>query len=129
MVETIEGLQAVTVHISDVDRARKFYGEVLGFKEVAFNKEFSRLSYAIPGSPTFLNMHVMGPNEGGRPPGTVSGVVFTHHDPAALAADLRGRGVTITENPEKVQFANLTFVRTVFADPDGNEFIVRSPPS
>jgi catechol 2,3-dioxygenase-like lactoylglutathione lyase family enzyme len=36
MTEAIEGMEAVSVHIRDIERARKFYSEVLGLKEVSF---------------------------------------------------------------------------------------------
>jgi len=129
MVEVIESLGAVSVHIRDIKRARQFYREVLGLKEVSYSEEFSRAAFALPGTSTLLTMHVQGPGEGGREPGTVSGVVFWHHDPFAALEEIRRRGGTITDEPHTVDRPGVvTYTLGVFADPDGNEFVVRAPP-
>jgi predicted enzyme related to lactoylglutathione lyase len=128
MVDTapiIAGLTAVTVHITDVARARKFYVDVLGLKEVAFDADRQRLVYALPGTTTILSMHVMSdPREAGREPGTVSGIMFGHPDPAAALIELRRRGGTVVTEATKLPSG---LVRGVFADPDGNEFVIASP--
>jgi predicted enzyme related to lactoylglutathione lyase len=127
MDELIEGVEAVTIHIRDVRRAREFYGQVLGLREIAYSEELSRAVFALPGTSTALVMHVRGATEGGREPGTVTGVILSHHDPAAALAEIRRRGGTVTEEPATVERGGVTFVRGAFADPDGNEFLLRSP--
>jgi len=96
MTEIVTGLHAVTLHVRDIEKARTFYKDVLGLKEISFNEKANRAVYALPGSSTILTMHIMAPGEEGREPGTVSGVVFSHADPAAAVAELRRRGGTIT---------------------------------
>lgn len=128
MTETIEGMEAVTVHVRDIHTARKFYRDVLGLKEIQFDEKASRAVFAIPGSNVVLRMHVQGQGEGGRDPGTVSGIVFSHHDPVAACAEIRRRGGTITDEPHIITPPGFTVTMAVFADPDGNEFILRSPP-
>jgi catechol 2,3-dioxygenase-like lactoylglutathione lyase family enzyme len=125
MTEVIEGMEAVTVHIRDVERARKFYSEVLGLEEVSFIPAASRAAYAIPGSTTLLTMHVQGEGEGGREPGTVSGIVFSHRDPNAACAEIRKRGGSIVDEPRTYQNPLGTVTIAVFADPDGNQFVLR----
>lgn len=125
MVEVIEGMEAVTVHIRDIQKARKFYSEVLGLKEVSFLPNAPRAAFAIPGTSTLLTMHIMGEGENGREPGTVSGVVFSHHDPAAACAEIRRRGGTIVDEPRTFAAAVGTVTLGVFADPDGNQFVLR----
>ncbi len=125
MTAIIEGMEAVTVHITDVERARKFYRDVLGLIEVDFNPQASRLAYAIPGTTTLLTMHITTPDEGGRDPGTVSGIVFSNPDPRAAIEEIRRRGGTIVNEAKTAQSPIGTVVRAVFADPDGNEFILR----
>jgi predicted enzyme related to lactoylglutathione lyase len=121
----LESLTAVSVHITDVAKARKFYGEILGLKEVAFNAERQRLVYEIPKSSTVLTMHVASdPREGGREPGTVSGIIFNHPDPAAALAEIQRRGGTVVAPAMKMPWG---LVRGVFADLDGNEFVLSSP--
>jgi predicted enzyme related to lactoylglutathione lyase len=118
----IQGLSAVTVHITDVARARRFYGEVLGLEEKEFQPERQRLVYALPGTSTLLTMHVMtDPREEGRPAGTVSGIVFSHSDPAAALNQIHQGGGTVVAEAMKMPWG---LVRGVFADPDGNEFIL-----
>ena len=125
MSEVIEGLEAVTVHIRDIQAARKFYGEVLGLKEVSFLPAASRAAFAIPGTSTLLTMHVQGDGEGGREPGTVSGLVFSHRDPVAACGEIRRRGGSIVDEPHSFPTAMGTVTLGVFADPDGNQFVLR----
>ena len=129
MVAAVEGLEAVTVHVRDIHKARKFYGDVLGLKELQFDGTAGRAVFAIPGSTTTLRMHVYDPEEGGREPGTVSGVVFSHHDPAVACAEIARRGGTITDAPHTIRPPGFTATLSVIADPDGNEFVLRSPPT
>jgi catechol 2,3-dioxygenase-like lactoylglutathione lyase family enzyme len=127
MSSPIEGMRAVTVHVRDIVKARAFYSDVLGLKEVSFSEPGGRAVFQIPGMSAILTLHVPLPDEGGREPGTVSGIVFLHHDPVAAAAEIKRRGGTITVEPKVVQRPGLTFTQCVFADPDGNEFILRGP--
>jgi catechol 2,3-dioxygenase-like lactoylglutathione lyase family enzyme len=124
MSDVIDGLHAVTIHISDIQRARKFYRDVLGLSEVAFVEKLNRAVYALPGTSTLLTMHPQAPGEEGRSPGTVSGVVFFHRDPVAACGLIQKRGGTITVEPSLVEMPGAKFTRAVFADPDGNEFIL-----
>ncbi len=125
MTEAIEGMEAVSVHIRDIERARKFYSEVLGLKEVSFLPAASRAAFAIPGTTTLLTMHIMGEGEGGREPGTVSGVVFSHHDPKSACEEIRKRGGSIVDEPVTLETPLGTQTRGAFADPDGNQFVIR----
>ncbi len=125
MVDVIEGMEAVTVHIRDIERARKFYSDVLGLREVSFLPKASRAAFALPGTSTLLTMHPLGEGEGGREPGTVSGIVFSHRDPVSACAEIRRRGGTIVDEPETFPTALGTVTLGVFADPDGNQFVIR----
>jgi catechol 2,3-dioxygenase-like lactoylglutathione lyase family enzyme len=125
VAEVIEGLEAVTVHIRDIERARKFYREVLGLQEVSFHPKASRAAFAIPGTTALLTMHPQGPDEGGREPGTVSGIVFSHRDPVAACDEIRRRGGAIVDEPHTFEAAMGTVTLGVFADPDGNQFVLR----
>jgi predicted enzyme related to lactoylglutathione lyase len=124
MSEVITGLHAVTIHIRDVQKARTFYSKVLGLKELAFDEKANRAVFALPGTPTLLTMHIQTAGEEGRDPGTVSGIVFRHPDPAAASEEIKRRGGTVTVEPKLIEFAGVKFVRAVIADPDGNEFVL-----
>jgi len=125
MSDVIQGMEAVTVHIRDIGRARRFYSEVLGLKEVSFIPRASRAAFAIPGTTTLLTMHILGEGEGGREPGTVSGIVFSHADPKGACAEIRRRGGTIVDEPETFPTVLGMVTLGVFADPDGNQFVLR----
>ena len=124
MGEIVSGLHSVTVHIRDVEKARTFYRDVLGLQELMFDDRANRIVFALPGTTTLLTMHVQGPGEGGREPGTVSGVVFRCAEPASACREIVRRGGTVTVEPKEIESAIGSFVRAVIADPDGNEFVL-----
>jgi predicted enzyme related to lactoylglutathione lyase len=124
MVDPVEGLSAVTVHVRDIQVARTFYRDVLGLHEAGFTEQTGRAVFSFPGNPVAFAMHVMRPGENGREPGTVSGIVFAHHDPRAAVEEIRRRGGTITMEPTEVPGPGGVIVRAAVADPDGNEFLI-----
>ena len=124
MTEVITGLSAVTIHIRDVQKARTFYRDVLGLRELKFDERASRAVFALPGTSTILTMHIQAPGEEGRDPGTVSGVIFSHPDPAAACEEIKRRGGSVTVEPRLIEMPGAKFVRAVIADPDGNEFVI-----
>jgi predicted enzyme related to lactoylglutathione lyase len=125
MSDVIEGMEAVTIHVRDIERSRRFYSEVLRLTETSFMSSASRAAFAIPGTTTLLTMHIMGEGEGGREPGTVSGIVFSHHDPKAACEEIRRRGGSIVDEPTVFDTPLGRQTRGVFADPDGNQFVIR----
>ncbi len=125
MTAIVEGLGSITVHVRDLPKSREFYRDVLGLREIAFQEDRGRLVFALPGVSTVLAMHVQGPGEGGREPGTVTGVVLTSSDVTAACAEFRRRGGTVTMEPVLVPGFGIT--RAVLADPDGNEFVLATP--
>ena len=124
MSDIITGLHAVTLHIRDPNKARLFYRDVLGLKELLFDEKSGRIVFALPDTSALLTMHIMRPGEGGREPGTVTGVVFRNPDPAAACREIARRGGTITMEPSPFETPLGTFERAAFADPDGNEFLI-----
>jgi predicted enzyme related to lactoylglutathione lyase len=128
MTEVITGLRMVTVHIRDIQKAREFYTDVLGLRELKFDEKASRSEFALPGTSTTLLMHIQAPGEQGRDPGTVSGIVFSHPDPAAACEEIKRRGGSVTMEPMVVEVPGAKFVRAAIADPDGNEFLISSRP-
>jgi predicted enzyme related to lactoylglutathione lyase len=124
MDEVITGLHSVTVHIRDIQNARTFYRDVLGLRELSFDEKASRAVFALPGTSTILSMHIQAPGEEGRDPGTVSGIIFDHPDPAAACEEIKRRGGSVTVEPKEIVMPGAKFVRAVIADPDGNEFVI-----
>ena len=52
MTEPITGLHSVTLHIRDIQKARAFYKDVLGLREISFNEKANRAVFALPGRPS-----------------------------------------------------------------------------
>lgn len=122
--DVVAGLHAITVHITNAERAQAFYRDVLGLRELLYDVRANRLVYALPNTSTLLSMHVQAPGEGGREPGTVTGIVFHHPDPAGACREIVRRGGTVTVEPKTVETSLGSYVRAVIADPDGNEFLL-----
>jgi catechol 2,3-dioxygenase-like lactoylglutathione lyase family enzyme len=124
MEGTLRGLEAVTIHVRDVEKARAFYGNLLGLREVQYVPG-GAVTYSIPGTSTVLLMHIKRPEEQGREPGTVSGLVFEVADVAGACDTIRAAGGSVTDEPEKYTSRAGTYVKATIADPDGNEFMIR----
>ena len=126
MSHIIQGLQAVTVHVTDLAKARAFYLDILGMEEEGQPPHSPRVVFKIPGSETRLSMHVQGPDEHGREPGTVSGLLFQCSDPIAACAEVVRKGGRLVNEPWSMHRGATKVVRAVIADPDGNEMILSS---
>ncbi|MCI4320934.1 MAG: VOC family protein [Thermoplasmata archaeon] len=126
MAALIEGLQAVTLHVTDIPRAREFYANVLGLEEETPQPHVPRAVFKIPGTSTKLLIHVQGGTEGGREPGTVSGIFFHCPDPLAACVQIQRHGGRIVGEPWTMKRGESKVVRAVIADPDGNEMILSS---
>jgi len=110
-------LHHVSFTVSDIDAARRFYGEVLGFSEI------ERPDFGFPGAWFEIGdvqVHLIVPPEGApvdRPPPSLSPVAghaaFQIDDYEAVRDELRDRGVEVLETAPSV---GQLFVR----DPDGN---------
>lgn len=118
-----QGLGAVTAHVKDIQKARTFYAKTLGLRELNFDPSMKAAYYEIPGAtaPLAIHQYDAGCKDiGGRPPGTVSGIVFTVADVKTAVGELQKRGVAITD-PTMMGGA-----MAAFADPDGNEFVLNT---
>jgi catechol 2,3-dioxygenase-like lactoylglutathione lyase family enzyme len=114
---------AATVHVSDHDRARKFYSETLGFKIVDKNENLKLTMYDAGGL-TF-GTHVPWEGDTGRGIGGVTGLIFQTDDINAAFENLKARSVRIGEEPSKRDALNV--IMGTFYDPDDNEFVVWQP--
>jgi catechol 2,3-dioxygenase-like lactoylglutathione lyase family enzyme len=110
--------RCLAVYVTDLDRAIRFYTEVLGFEvRVRLNPDLCFLSSKEPGLDIYL--------EGGMEPSRTGerssrlGFFLQTEGPAREAFDrLRAMGVkVIDEEPVEVDDETLTFR---FEDPDGN---------
>lgn len=126
MAGIIDGLEAVTVHVKELQNAQSFYSKVLGLQEDGLLPNIPRAVFKIPGTTARLLMHGTTLEEGGREPGTVSGIRFRCLDPVAACAAIVRLGGTIADQPSTMARGGVTITRAVISDPDGNEFILSS---
>jgi len=125
-------LEVVVVPVSDVDRAKAFYAEQLGFNvdhdvEVIEGNRVVQLT--PPGSG--CSIVVREGNAADMPPGSLKGLQLVVPDVRAARAQLAERGVKVSEievmgenpTPEADPLDNVGFL--FFSDPDGNGWAVQ----
>jgi catechol 2,3-dioxygenase-like lactoylglutathione lyase family enzyme len=125
-------LEVVVVPVSDVDRAKAFYAEKLGFNvdhDTKVSEETRFVQLTPPGSGCSI---VVGNGVAqGMPPGSLKGLQLVVKDIHAARAQLVGRGVEVSEvqvlgqnpDPEGDPLDNVGFF--FFSDPDGNGWAVQ----
>jgi catechol 2,3-dioxygenase-like lactoylglutathione lyase family enzyme len=116
-------LELVNVPVSDVDRAKSFYTEKVGFNAdhdhtVAGGIRFVQLT--PPGSACSI---AIGTGLGDRPPGSAQGLQLVVPDIHAARAELVGRGVEVSD-VQVFDWGSFVF----FSDPDGNGWAVQQIP-
>ncbi len=124
MTEPVIGkFLTATVHVSDHERARKFYAETLGFKLVDKNEQLKLVMFDAGG--LSFGAHVPWEADTGRGIGGVTGLIFQTEDIENAFGELKARGVRIGEEPSKRE--GLGVIMGTFYDPDDNEFVVWQP--
>nr|WP_272496414.1 glyoxalase superfamily protein [Actinomadura terrae] len=117
-------LELVTVPVSDVDRAKAFYVEKVGFKadhDHQVNEQIRFVQLTPPGSACSI---AIGTGlEDGMAPGSVQGLQLVVADADAARAELAGRGVEVSDVHE-FPWGRFVF----FKDPDGNGWNVQELP-
>jgi catechol 2,3-dioxygenase-like lactoylglutathione lyase family enzyme len=108
-------LELVAVPVTDVDRAKAFYVDQVGFNadhdhQVSDTLRFVQLT--PPGSACSI---VIGTGITDMPPGSQKGLQVVVHDAAKLRDELRERGVEASD-VDKQPWGWFVF----FSDPDGN---------
>jgi catechol 2,3-dioxygenase-like lactoylglutathione lyase family enzyme len=117
-------IELVAIPVSDVDRAKTFYTEKLGFNadhDHAVSDEIRFVQLTPPGSACSISL---GKGVVDAPPGSVQGMQMVVSDIQAAQAELAGRGVEISAVQE---FPWGSFV--FFSDPDGNGWAVQQLPA
>lgn len=118
------GLQLVAIPVSDVDRAKAFYSEKVGFKadhDHQVSEELRFVQLTPPGSACSI---ALGTGITEMEPGSVEGLQLVVADINAARAELVERGVEVSEVQE---FGWGSFV--FFSDPDGNGWAVQQLPA
>jgi catechol 2,3-dioxygenase-like lactoylglutathione lyase family enzyme len=134
-------LELVLIPVSDVDRAKAFYTENVGFTldvDHRAGDDFRVVQMTPPGSPTAI---IFGTGVTAAEPGSAEAFVLAVHDIDAARADLVARGVDVSEvfhgasgfdragtaarvsgpDPERQSYKSWVS----FSDPDGNGWLIQ----
>jgi predicted enzyme related to lactoylglutathione lyase len=119
-------LEVVTLPVSDVDRAKRFY-ESLGWRfdiDLVVSDDMRTVQFTPPHSPCSIQF-----GKGGTTaePGSAQAMILTVKDIDAARDDLVSRGVDVSEvdvrrPPGFDENARSYFARASFSDPDGNRW-------
>jgi catechol 2,3-dioxygenase-like lactoylglutathione lyase family enzyme len=126
--------ELTVVPVSDVDRAKEFYEQQLGFKvdvDHRAGESFRVVQLTPPGSAASISI---GTGISRSEPGSYGGMHLVVSDIEAAREELAGRGVDVSEpfhfgaegqmpglHPERADYG--TFAS--FADPDGNGWLLQ----
>jgi catechol 2,3-dioxygenase-like lactoylglutathione lyase family enzyme len=134
-------LEVVVIPVSDVDRARRFYGD-LGWRhdaEFVADDQFRILQFTPPGSPCSI---IFGRGVTSAEPGSAQGLYLIVSDIEAAHAALAERGVAVSEpfhdaggvfhhagttdrlsgsDPQRRSYSSFAS----FSDPDGNGWLLQ----
>ena len=117
-------LELVLVPVSDVDRAKAFYTEKVGFNadhDYRVSDELRFVQLTPPGSACSI---AIGKGIVESQPGSVRGMQLVVSDIEAARAELVERGVEVSEVQE-FDWGSFVF----FSDPDGNGWAVQQLPA
>ncbi|MGZ4681074.1 MAG: glyoxalase superfamily protein [Acidimicrobiales bacterium] len=117
-------LELVAIPVTDVDRAKAFYVDQVGFTpdhDHTVSDELRFVQLTPPGSGCSI---VLGRGITDAEPGSVRGVQLCVNDVDAARAELVGRGVDVSEIEEH-PWGRFVY----FADPDGNRWSVQEIPT
>ncbi|HET6943761.1 MAG TPA: VOC family protein [Gaiellaceae bacterium] len=116
-------LELVAVPVSDVDRAKQFYVEQVGFHadhDHQVSDELRFVQLTPPGSACSI---AFGTGLTQAQPGSVEGLQLVVDDVRAARAELASRGVEVSDVHD-FDWGSFVF----FADPDGNRWSVQQLP-
>ena len=119
----IKAIKFVGVPVSDQQRALDFYTKTLGFRVVTdqpFDDKQRWIELGIGRSGSGLTLFT--PDGQENRIGTFTGISFVADDVVATCKELASKGVTFIQEPQKADWGTAA----VFADPDGNQFVIGS---
>ena len=111
-------LEVVQVPVSDVDKAKSFYTDRLGFvldHDVEYIPGMRVVQLTPPGSAASI---VVGTGMTSMPPGSLEGLQLVVPDMSSTRAELLRRGAEISEVQD---MGGIAFA--YFSDPDGNRWV------
>jgi catechol 2,3-dioxygenase-like lactoylglutathione lyase family enzyme len=117
-------LELVQVPVSDVDRAKAFYTEKIGFNEDHDHRVSDEIRFVQLTPPGSACSIAIGSGLSEMPPGSVQGLQLVVSDIEAARAELVERGVEVSEVQE-FDWGSFVF----FNDPDGNGWSLQQIPA
>jgi catechol 2,3-dioxygenase-like lactoylglutathione lyase family enzyme len=129
-------LEVVIIPVSDVERAKRFYGGSLGWRldgDFIVGDDFRGIQFTPPGSPCSIHF---GKGLTSAVPGSAQGLFLVVSDIEAARAELVDRDVDVSEvihragpgkpalsgpDPEHHSYASFAS----FSDPDGNQWLLQ----
>jgi catechol 2,3-dioxygenase-like lactoylglutathione lyase family enzyme len=121
-------LELVPIPVTDVDRAKAFYTDQVGFHadlDERFGDEIRVVQLTPPGSACSI---CIGVGIVQTPPGSVQGLHLVVPDIRATRAELLERGVEISEVEDMSPPGKPTVSYAYFKDPDGNGWALQQLP-
>lgn len=129
-------LEVVVIPVSDIERAKRFYGNELGWRldgDYVVGNDFRGLQFTPPGSQCSIQF-----GKGLTPaqPGPAPGLLLIVSDIVAARAELIDRGIAVSEvfhragpgkpavggvDPQRHSYASFA----TFSDPDGNGWVLQ----
>ena len=117
-------LELVNVPVADVERAKAFYVNQLGFaveQDIQVDERRRFVALVPPGSPCSIALTT---GYVDSQPGSLQGLQLNVDDATSTRAYLRGRGVDVSDL-QSFPWGHFCF----FPDPDGNGWVIHEPPS
>src|SRR5215204_1283231 len=128
-------LEVVIIPVADVDRAKRFYGD-LGWRldaDFVVGDDFRGVQFTPPGSPSSIHFGI---GVTSALPGSARGLYLVVSDIQAARTELMDRGVDVSEvfhrdgpgqpalsGPHPARASYFTYA--MFSDPDGNEWLLQ----
>lgn len=120
MAKTEMKLELIQVPVSDIDRAKSFYADKVGFNDDhdhQFSEEIRFVQLTPPGSGCSISFTTGGHE---MEPGSLEGLQLVVEDANAVHAELKERGVEVSD-VQDMPWGRMVF----FNDPDGNGWAVQ----
>jgi catechol 2,3-dioxygenase-like lactoylglutathione lyase family enzyme len=119
----IKAIKFVGVPVSDQQRALDFYTKTLGFRVITdqpFDDKQRWIELGIGRSSSGITLFT--PEGQENRIGSFTGISFVADDVEATYDELAAKGVNFIQKPERADWGTAA----VFADPDGNQFVLGS---
>ena len=117
-------LELIAVPVSDVDRAKNFYVDKVGFNADHDHRVSDQIRFVQLTPPGSACSIALGTGLVQTPPGSAQGLQLVVSDIDAARAELVERGVEVSD-VQKFDWGSFVF----FSDPDGNGWAVQQIPA